>query len=763
MRPAFASDTPAHVTAAACDVCSTWLGSGVVRDLSHLKRVYQLLVASLDKLKPKASPLYNESALTLEKLSILKAWAEVYIVCMKEEEEDGVNRSKTVDDDDDFGDFATTAVASKKDGGGLATLVQEELPSLSKHWLAALKDHALLSLPPEFKPQLPREGGAFYSDNTAEEARPHYKSTWPPILVAAAVWLSYGQGFDDVSSGDADKSDTDVEGAANLGLGPANAASAKLPEDINGDRFFLLFGICMEALSHARSADMTREETAACLKALHALLDHPWARREALAKESVLLVELCNVLHRTILTRDHPASHLLVVDVLKLVLTASKERVEAERRKRHKELELPVNSSSGHPELDLIGEGGDEGELDPKSSVVFASLEVCLCILVRYYPELSERAASLHSVAAMQAKSKRRGGTAMTAEQEKLVASTLTMLSSLPSLCSPNGAVTALPSVLWLLTGVVRSEAKLNGSRSEVVSAALNGVKTVALSKYASDERSEPKWSALMQSALLRILDVAKTAVDANEEDEDEWGQAGLSSSSSGPDEMTVLTAVAVFVLHCPAEVVCADDVLYPSINTFVAALRSNNPQLRLRAVQTMQAVFRREDKLVSVPYIHGLAPRVFELLSEETNISSDQDLAFVLECVRAVEVLMSLLNESDKKLQILSFLLPALVNQLLEEEEFKNMSNSARGKLHESSLNTLTRLGQTMPNEFKDILAQRPELKSAMSSALLASRARAKQKQEELEAAKAEQEGRRTQEHKPTIQLKMDFSNFGK
>ena len=56
--------------------------------------------------------------------------------------------------------------------------LQGELPSLSKYWLAALKDHALLSLPSEFKSQLPFEGGAFYSNDTVESARPHYRATW---------------------------------------------------------------------------------------------------------------------------------------------------------------------------------------------------------------------------------------------------------------------------------------------------------------------------------------------------------------------------------------------------------------------------------------------------------------------------------------------------------------------------------------------------------------------------------------------------------
>ena len=44
------------------------------------------------------------------------------------------------EDEDDYGDYSG--------GESLLSLVQPEMVTLSKHWLAALKDHALLSLPP---------------------------------------------------------------------------------------------------------------------------------------------------------------------------------------------------------------------------------------------------------------------------------------------------------------------------------------------------------------------------------------------------------------------------------------------------------------------------------------------------------------------------------------------------------------------------------------------------------------------------------------
>lgn len=150
LRPAFSPDTSSLVTAAACDVCSTWIGSNVARDLNDLRRVHQLLVSSLTKLQNKAkiTALYNESLTTLEKLAILKAWAEVYIVAMKSQDSlpslDLTNHVNGTggghDDDDEFGDFVYQ-------GESLLSLVKPELVSLSQYWLAALKDHALLSLP----------------------------------------------------------------------------------------------------------------------------------------------------------------------------------------------------------------------------------------------------------------------------------------------------------------------------------------------------------------------------------------------------------------------------------------------------------------------------------------------------------------------------------------------------------------------------------------------------------------------------------------
>ena len=47
-----------------------------------------------------------------------------------------------------------------------------------------------------------------------------------------------------------------------------------------------------------------------------------------------------------------------------------------------------------------------------------------------------------------------------TAEQASLVAGATLAVSGLPALCSPPGALSLLPSLLWLVTGVLKGAAE---------------------------------------------------------------------------------------------------------------------------------------------------------------------------------------------------------------------------------------------------------------------------------------------------------------
>jgi hypothetical protein len=72
----------------------------------------------------------------------------------------------------------------------LLELVKPEIELLSPLWLSALRDRALIELPLEFAPQLPREGGAFFSNDTKDVVQPFYTDAWAPILYASAICVS---------------------------------------------------------------------------------------------------------------------------------------------------------------------------------------------------------------------------------------------------------------------------------------------------------------------------------------------------------------------------------------------------------------------------------------------------------------------------------------------------------------------------------------------------------------------------------------------
>jgi len=78
LRPAFSAESDPSVKSTACRVCSAWI-CGNSQGGEDLKRVHTLMVSALENIRSKPTlPDYNESANTLEKLAILKAWAQVF-------------------------------------------------------------------------------------------------------------------------------------------------------------------------------------------------------------------------------------------------------------------------------------------------------------------------------------------------------------------------------------------------------------------------------------------------------------------------------------------------------------------------------------------------------------------------------------------------------------------------------------------------------------------------------------------------------------
>ncbi|XP_067840211.1 HEAT repeat-containing protein 5B isoform X2 [Heptranchias perlo] len=614
LRPAFSQDTPSDITAKACQVCSAWIGSGVVSDLNDLRRVHNLLVSSLDKVqagKGSLSQLYSESATTMEKLAVLKAWAEVYVVAMKtrkEAETKQVTPVKNRDDDDDFD------AVDELPPDSLITLVQPELPILSRLWLAALKDYALLTLPAEFASQLPSDGGAFYTPETIDSARLHYRTSWAPILHAVALWLN-STGFSIAGEPAGPPLHSVHKNQTAATLSQASGASTKTLEEINTDRLHLIFGISIEFLCSPRPENPLKH-VASCLNALCTLLDSPCAITY-IGEDQLLVVELFNVLHRLLLTCGPLSVQRQVTMVVQQTIRAAQDHLHGLVKKANDDERVPVEDS-----LAALGEGGKTGGLIPGKSIVFAALELLMFILVRHLPQLNPRVTDSPSHVL--------GKTQPLAEESAhLVAVTVAILADLPSLCSPTGSMTVLPTILFLITGVLRETAVKSTDKhvSPPVTAALQGIKTIITSPLAKSDEIHKQWKGLVCSSLASILEYSKP-----------------DESKPCVDEVSMLTAITLFLLSASNQVLGISSLHNCCIEQFGSALNSSDPWVQGKCYQLLLSVFQHSNRALSTPYIHALAPLVVEKLKavENQKPANRAELLAVQEGIKVLETLES-------------------------------------------------------------------------------------------------------------------------
>jgi hypothetical protein len=284
LRPAFSQDTSSHVTAQACDVCSTWISSGVAHDLNDLRRVHQLLVSSLQKFtsiqqhKNDITMIYSENALTIENLAVLRAWADVYNVATIRQNEEKDNQNSN-----------------------LLILVQPELNVLIHHWLAALSDYAFLILPSEFGGggggiDENSNGGNFYSaESNVDLTRTIYKANWASIMQATTQWL--GEHHYELETLAANQK---LIGYRQRDMLMTKFLTSTLSNKIRTfpekkeDIFAMLLGCCIEALSISVS-EQTEETIETILSSLINLLQSEIATSQL---TMVVCIEILNVLHR---------------------------------------------------------------------------------------------------------------------------------------------------------------------------------------------------------------------------------------------------------------------------------------------------------------------------------------------------------------------------------------------------------------------------------------------------------------------------------
>ncbi|XP_047593892.1 HEAT repeat-containing protein 5A isoform X6 [Lutra lutra] len=583
---------------------------------------------------------------------------------------------------------------------GLLDLVHTDLGTLSRLWLAALQDFALLTLPSEFASQLPVEGGAFYTAETSESAKLHYYNSWALILHATALWLT-STGFV--------VADPD-EGASHLSRpvtptsmcqGSSSGATVKSPEDVCTDRFHLILGISVEFLCSLRS-DATMESITACLHALQALLDVPWPRSK-IGSDQDLGIELLNVLHRVILTRESPSIQLASLEVVRQIICAAQEHVKEKRRSAE------VDDGAAEKEtLPEFGEGKDTGGLVPGKSLVFATLELCVCILVRQLPGLNPKLTGSPGVKAAKPQ-------VLSEDGSRLVSAALVILSELPAVCSPEGSISILPTILYLTIGVLRETAvKLPGGQlSSTVAASLQALKGILSSPMARAEKSHTAWTDLLRSALTTILDY--------------WDP--VDGTHQELDEISLLTAITVFTLSTSPEVTTIPCLQKRCIEKFKATLEIKDPVVQIKTYQLLLSVFQYPNPAVSYPYIYSLVSSIVEKLQEidQRKPEDTTELQIFQEGIKVLEALVAIAEEQHRS-QLVACLLPILISFLLDDNALGS-ATAVMKNLHDFALQNLMQIGPQYSSVFKNVMASSPALKARLEAAIKGNRENVKVK----------------------------------
>uniref|UniRef100_H0X8A5 HEAT repeat-containing protein 5A n=1 Tax=Otolemur garnettii TaxID=30611 RepID=H0X8A5_OTOGA len=687
LRPAFTSETPPDVTAKACQVCSAWITSGVVSDLNDLRRVHQLLVSSLTKIqagKEAVSHLYNESASTMEILAVLKAWAEVYVIAVQRHKnhKQSLKTTTCLEESVRNGSYASD---------GLLELVYTDLGTLSRLWLAALQDFALLTLPSEFASQLPAEGGAFYTAETSENAKWHYYNSWAHILHATALWLT-STGF---VVADPDEGASDLSRPVtptSMCQSSSSGTTVKSPEDVYTDRFHLILGISVEFLCSLRS-DATMESITACLNALQALLDVPWPRSK-IGSDQDLGIELLNVLHRVILTRESPSIQLASLEVVRQIICAAQEHVREKRRSAE------VDDGAAEKEtLPEFGEGKDTGGLVPGKSLVFATLELCVCILVRQLPELNPKLTGSPGVKATKPQM-------LSEDGSRLVSAALVILSELPAVCSPEVQLSIANTLLRMPIGYLErltSVSMRGGALDQLTALQFQVAKNIIPSRLSLTKQCRLPWKVLLALYIMFLIDHF-SLVDGTQQE---------------LDEISLLTAITVFILSASPEVTIIPCLQKRCIEKFKATLQIKDPMVQIKTYQLLHSIFQYPNPAVSYPYIYSLASIIVEKLQEiyKRKPESTTELQIFQESIKVLETLVTVAEEQHRS-QLVACLLPILISFLLDQNALGSATSTMRN-LHDFALQNLMQIGPQYSSVFKSLMASSPALKARLESAV--------------------------------------------
>jgi len=184
---------------------------------------------------------------------------------------------------------------------------------------------------------------------------------------------------------------------------------------------------------------------------------------------------------------------------------------------------------------------------------------------------------------------------------------------------------------------------------------------------------------------------------------------------------------------------------------------------VRGKSAKILCELFESGDRCVATPFIHAIAPRILRFLYSDNaqNITSQGQLEFILECIKAIQILVQIVDSSEKRscelgVQMLTLIVPVLINFLVDPNISSVTLNPHRKLLHDVCLQKLMKIGLQYRDEFRILMSQSTEMKGKLENAIKNSRSAANKDQgPKVSSSQLLSSG------PGSIKLKTDFSNF--
>ncbi|KAK9249219.1 hypothetical protein V1506DRAFT_527389 [Lipomyces tetrasporus] len=332
LTPAFSSDSSPELASEAINVCADFIANGVVQDVPRMGRILKLLTNALESCMTEGDEItigdlkgISSTAQVMLKLATLSAWAELQVASIER-------------------DY-------------LRDVTMPHVKSLTPLWLTAIKEFAQLRFEPDSGPvngtmTLSGPIDNAYSAGSKESVLQLYEQSWLKIVEAIASLID--QNPDLVIGALGDRKGTVINGG----------------KDENNDEptafFFVLFGICFEALVIAPGGDTmaSKDDMPAILNALKKIL-RPSICGNSIYQDAVF-TETIDLFDRTILTEGYLCQEPLIEILKNLCLNHP-----ASRRM----FDTDINGN------DMISDGLNQ---------MFELLRGVVLILTQIYPALAE-------------------------------------------------------------------------------------------------------------------------------------------------------------------------------------------------------------------------------------------------------------------------------------------------------------------------------------------------------------------------------------